>query len=51
VARGVRTDSCWVLTQRVLCSSAAGGGGGSKEVPHLAESPTLWVSSLFPTPP
>jgi hypothetical protein len=32
-------------------SSVAGGGRGSEEVVHLARSPILWVSSLFPMPP
>ena len=31
-------------------SSVAGDGRGS-EIAHLARSPLLWVSSLFPMPP
>ena len=44
-------DTADSLGPNAAFSSVAGAGKGSKEVAHLARSPILWGSLLFPMPP
>ena len=44
-------DTADSLGPNAAFSSVAGAGRGSEEVAHLARSPILWGSSLFPMPP